>query len=268
MVCFTLSVEKVEGLMLLINLVVVFTMMFLLWLVSLVRRDVSIIDPVWGLGFIVVAWATCIQSWPVSSRMILVTVLVTIWGLRLSGYLFWRSIGEPEDARYAAMRKHHGDRFWWVSLITVFGLQAFLLWLIAFPIQFVGFNADGASLGWLDVVGVMLWLVGFFFESVGDWQLARFRGDPNNRGKVLDSGLWRYTRHPNYFGDFLIYVSFALSGAWIWGIFSPIANLGQYFGDALPKNEKKSAERYGTLWSNYVSTTPVFVPMPFGGKKK
>ena len=249
--------------MLLNNLMILLAMMFLLWLISQVRRDVSIIDPVWGVGFVVIAWATCIQNWPVSGRMLLVTSLVTIWGIRLWGYLFWRGIGEPEDSRYAAMRDKHDDRFWWVSLITVFGLQAFLLWLIAFPIQYTAASAEATSLGWLDAVGVLLWLVGFFFESVGDWQLARFRGNPDNRGKVLDSGLWRYTRHPNYFGDFCVWWGFYLlsigAGAG-WTIFSPLVMsilLMKISGVTLL--EKNISERRPE-YSSYKARTSSFFP--------
>jgi steroid 5-alpha reductase family enzyme len=211
--------------MLLINLAVVFAMMFLLWSASLIRRDASIIDPFWGLGFIVVAWVSCFLSWPVSTRAILITALVTLWGLRLSGYLFWRNHGKPEDARYAAMREKHGSRFWWVSLLTVFWLQALLLWFIAFPIQFAASGSGEIPFGWLDYVGVLLWLTGLFFETVGDWQLARFRADPTNKGKVLDSGLWRYTRHPNYYGDFCVWWGIyllSIGAGGVWTFLSPL----------------------------------------------
>jgi steroid 5-alpha reductase family enzyme len=211
--------------MLLTNLTVVLAMMLLLWAVSIAQRDASIIDPFWGLGFIVVAWVSCYLCWPVSPRAMLIAGLVTVWGLRLSSHLFWRNHRKPEDARYTAMREKHGDRFWWVSLFTVFWLQAILLWFIAFPIQFVASDLGETPLGWLDAVGFLLWLSGFFFESVGDWQLARFRADPANKGKVLDSGLWRYTRHPNYFGDFCVWWGIyvlSIGGGGAWTFLSPL----------------------------------------------
>ena len=159
----TLLAEKVKSIMLLTNLFIILAMMFLLWTASLIRRDASIIDPVWGLGFIVVAWASCFQNWPVSTRMLIITLLVTIWGMRLSGYLFWRNHGEPEDSRYTAMREKHGDRSWWVSLLTVFWLQAFLLWFISFPIQFAAFDLGETPIGWIEVIGILVWGVGFVF---------------------------------------------------------------------------------------------------------
>ena len=187
------------------NAVLISVVMLAVWLTSLVLRDASIIDPVWGLGFVFVAWNT----WRVSGDFnysAVVPLLTTVWGLRLSGYLAWRGFGEGEDFRYQAMREKHGINFWWVSLITVFVLQGFLMWLVALPIQLISGPPGNMP---LFVLGVAVWMIGFLFESVGDWQLARFQAHPENRGKVLSSGLWKYTRHPNYFGDFCVW----------WGLF-------------------------------------------------
>ena len=210
---------------LLLSLVVVAIATVALWLVSLQLRDASIADPFWGTGFIFVSWTAVMYNGVTNWRAVLLAVLITIWGLRLSLFLLWRSRGHGEDSRYVAMRTHHGQRFWWVSLFTVFLLQGVLLWFVAMPIQVVAAGESGATVGMLDALGVLVWLVGLIFESVGDWQLARFKSDPGNAGKVLDSGLWRYTRHPNYFGDFCVWWGIfliAASGGYWWTIASPL----------------------------------------------
>lgn len=180
------------------------------WGVSLIRKDASIVDAFWGPGFVLVAAVAYFTTDGFEPRRLLVLGLTSLWGLRLGVYLLWRNLDSgQEDSRYRAMRDRHGDAFPWVSLFTVFGLQAVLLWFISWPIQAAMAAARPADLTWLDGLGVAMFGVGFFFETVGDWQLARFKADPANEGKVLDRGLWRYTRHPNYFGDFLIW----------WGLF-------------------------------------------------
>jgi len=206
-------------------LIVVLAAMFGLWVVSLARRDASIVDPFWGTGFAVVA---AVASWgppPAVPRVALLVALTTVWGLRLTWFLLWRNWGHGEDRRYAAMRARHGRRFWWVSLLTVFLLQGVILWFVSLPIQVAAVLGRTSELGWLDLLGIALWVLGLFFEAVGDWQLARFRREPANRGRVLDRGLWRYTRHPNYFGDFCVwwglYLVAAAGGAG-WTIASPL----------------------------------------------
>ena len=135
---------------------------------------------------------------------------MTLWGLRLSLYLSWRNWGKGEDPRYGGWRQKSGDRFWLVSLFKVFILQALFLWVISLVIQIGQMAATPAALTRLDILGIVVWVAGFMFESVADWQLAQFKSDPANKGRVMDRGLWAYTRHPNYFGEFLIW----------WGIYS------------------------------------------------
>jgi steroid 5-alpha reductase family enzyme len=211
---------------LLIDLAVILTAMFVLWIVGTALRDVSIVDPFWGAGFVVVAWLGLLVNAAAGyPRTNLLVGLTTVWGLRLSLFLLWRNWGKGEDRRYTAMREQHGARFWWVSLLTVFLLQGLILWFVALPIQIATARALPHPLGWLDGLGVALWGLGFLFESVGDWQLARFKADPRNAGRVMDRGLWRFTRHPNYFGDFCvwwgIYLIAVAGGAW-WTIASPL----------------------------------------------
>jgi steroid 5-alpha reductase family enzyme len=188
------------SLTLLSTAVVVTLALVALWLLSLVLRDASIVDPFWGLGFVGVAWLSLALN-GATPRVALLVALTTLWGLRLSLYLLWRNWGTGEDRRYAAMRAKIGPRFWWLSLFIVFLLQAAILWFVSLPVQIASVQRTAASLGWLDLLGLLLWCCGFFFESVGDWQLARFKRNPANAGQVMDQGLWRYTRHPNYFGD-------------------------------------------------------------------
>jgi steroid 5-alpha reductase family enzyme len=201
-------------------------LMTLVWLLSLALRNAGIIDGFWGLGFVGLVWLYHLGSEGAAGRRLLVAVLVSIWGLRLSAHLFWRMRGQGEDYRYADMRAGWGARFWWVSLFTVFWLQAILLWTIAMPLLQVQRGGQPAAFTLLDGVGVSVFLLGLLFEAVGDWQLSRFRADATNRGKVMDRGLWRYTRHPNYFGDAMVWwglflVALSAEGSW-WTIYSPI----------------------------------------------
>lgn len=200
-------------------------LMALVWLLSVARSDASIVDPFWGLGFVIVSLAAYLLNCPATMRTMLLVALTTIWGMRLSAYLLWRNSGHGEDRRYQAMRATHGTRFWWISLFTVFLLQAVILWFVSWPIQVACIAGEAVPLGWLDLVGASVWLVGFLFEAIGDWQLARFKSAPANAGRVMDRGLWRFTRHPNYFGDCCVwwglYLIAAAGGAW-WTMFSPL----------------------------------------------
>lgn len=187
-----------------------FVAMTLVWVASVVRRDASVADVWWGPGFILIATVAYFFG-PHGARASLVLMLVGLWGGRLAGHLLWRSRGADEDRRYQAMRRAWGARFWWVSYGTVFLLQGALMWIVSLPVQSV--MAAAAPLGIPDVLGVTVWAAGFTFEAVGDAQLARFKADPASAGRVMDRGLWRYTRHPNYFGDFLVWWGFWLFAA-------------------------------------------------------
>jgi len=191
--------------MFLTNLAVITALMVLLWLVSLAITNASIVDIFWGLGFVIVAWLSLWLAHGHGTRAVLLVALTSVWGARLSGYLAWRNLGHGEDPRYRAMRERNGARFWLISLGTVFGLQALLIALISLPLQ-AGLRAPALThVTILQGVGVLFWLVGILFEAVGDLQLARFKADPANANAVMDRGLWRYTRHPNYFGDFAVW---------------------------------------------------------------
>ena len=195
------------------NLILIAVLMLALWLISLVRRDASIVDPFWGLGFAIVAWFTYWQAPCRGERGYLLLGLVTLWGLRLSGHLLRRNWGHGEDRRYRALREKYGSWFPLISLGLVFLLQAFLLWVVSWPVQSAILRDAPVPWNWQDALGIGLWSVGMFFEVVGDWQLARFLADPQNAGQVLQTGLWRYTRHPNYFGECCLWWGHALIAA-------------------------------------------------------
>ena len=188
-------------------------LMLVTWGISVAIRNASIVDIVWGLGFVLVAWSVRLTvDDGLDARQWLLVAMTTVWGLRLGGYLAWRNLGHGEDYRYRAMRKHHGPKFPLISLYTVFGLQGVLMWVVSLPVQ-LGQTDDTPDIGVIAIVGVVLYVVGLFFEVVGDAQLARFKADPASAGKVMDRGLWRYTRHPNYFGDACVWWGIGLVAA-------------------------------------------------------
>jgi steroid 5-alpha reductase family enzyme len=186
--------------------------MLVLWAVSLRLRDVSIVDVYWGPAFAVVAWTAVAVAGP-SPRGVLLAALATAWGLRLGVHLGLRRRGHGEDRRYAAMRSAHGGRFALVSLFTVFLLQAALVVLVSLPLQAGAALGAAAPLGLLDAAGVAVFAAGLAFEAVADRQLARFLARPESAGTVMQEGLWRWSRHPNYFGDFLVWWGLGLCGA-------------------------------------------------------
>lgn len=205
---------------------VIFVFMSLLWLWSLSIKNSSIVDIFWGIGFILIAWlAFALTPQGYLPRKQLVAVLVTIWGLRLSLQIGIRNRGKPEDFRYAKWREDHGPRWWWVSFFKVFLLQGFLMWIISTPIVAAMTSGFPVILTPLDMVGVLFWTFGLLFETIGDLQLMRFKADKSKRGKILKTGLWRYTRHPNYFGEAVLwwgYYIIGLAAGHGWTIFSPI----------------------------------------------
>lgn len=238
--------------------------MGLLWLLSLLAADASIVDVFWGLGFILVAVAAARPEAP-GARQALAGGLATVWGLRLATHIFLRNRGKGEDPRYGAMRRRWGKAFGVISLATVFALQGVLMWIVSLPVQ-AAMRADApADLGPLDYAGAGVWLIGFAFEATGDFQLTRFASKDDNAGKVMDLGLWRYTRHPNYFGDSLAWWGFGLiglaTGAW-WSLVGPLVMtvlLLRVSGvSLLERHMAKTRPDYDA----YKERTSAFVPMP------
>jgi len=231
------------------------------WAVSIAKRDVSIVDSAWG--FLVLAPALVIVAMLPHSgpRASVVLTLAVVWALRLSLHIAWRHRGQPEDRRYQAIRTRNEPHFAWKSLYLVFGLQALLAWIVAAPLM-----ATVASLApWnaLDALGLALAVFGLLFETVADAQLSRFRADARNRGQVMDRGLWRFSRHPNYFGEFCVWWGLWLvavaAGAW-WTVLSPLLMsvlLIKVSGVPLLEEDLR---RHRPGYAIYVRRTSAFVP--------
>lgn len=206
---------------------VILVLVTLLWIWSIAITNVSIVDLFWGIGFVVVNAFYAFTSGELNSRKILALVLVSIWGLRLAIYLAQRNIGKGEDFRYQEFRRTYGaKRYWWVSFFQTFLLQGVLIMIVSLPLLAIHSSADSGDLKWLDYLGIAVWIIGFAFEAGGDFQLSRFKKDKANKGKVLDTGFWKYTRHPNYFGDSTVWWAFAIfsiAAGGYWQIIGSIA---------------------------------------------
>lgn len=178
---------------------ILFVYMNIWFVVSIFKKRNDVADIAWGLGFVVVAWSAFIMVGIFSWVAVMVNTLVTIWGVRLAFHIYIRHRGKPEDYRYVEWKKQWGRLFFIRSYIQVFILQGVLLFLIAVPVVYINIYSGTFSI--ISSVGFIIWAVGFFFEAVGDYQLSVFIKNPNNKGNIMQSGLWRYTRHPNYFGE-------------------------------------------------------------------
>jgi len=205
---------------------IILVCMIILWSISVIIKNVSIVDVFWGLGFVIVNGIYFYLSENFQLRSIIVLLLVSIWGLRLSIYLGLRNIGKSEDFRYQEFRRKYGaHRYWWFSFFQVFLLQGALIMIISLPLLGIHYFSENKDLSILDYMGITLWLIGFIFESLGDYQLAKFKKDPRNNNKVLNTGLWKYTRHPNYFGDTVVwwaYAIFCISAGAYWPILGSV----------------------------------------------
>lgn len=243
---------------------VIFVLMLLLWLVSLLLKNSSIVDIFWGFGFVISAWVYYFLTPDgFMIRKLLVTGLATLWGLRLTIHVLTRNWGKPEDFRYQKWRKEHG-RVWWIrSLFQVFILQGFLMWIISTPLLAAQYSGVPSRLTLFDYAGVVLWIIGFFFETVGDLQLSNFRNNLANKGHILNTGVWRLTRHPNYFGDsaqWWGYFLFALAAGGWWSLFSPVIMtlfLIKVSGVALLEKTLKDTK---PGYREYMETTSAFIP--------
>jgi steroid 5-alpha reductase family enzyme len=193
------------------GLLIVISFFLIIWAVSLRLKNASIVDIFWGIGFVLLNAFYFVETGDFTTRKMIILVLVTLWGLRLSIHIFLRNRGKGEDFRYQNFRKHYGEkRYWWVSCFQVFLLQGVLVWLISVPLLAVHYYSAGNELEILDYLSIFIWLIGFTYEAGGDFQLAKFKSNPANKGKVLQTGFWKYTRHPNYFGDAAVWWSYGL----------------------------------------------------------
>ena len=233
-----------------------------LWLYSLQKADASIADLMWGLYFVILSALNYLGTLDADialTRSLLMFGLTAIWGVRLSVYLAIRNHNQPEDRRYRAMREHHGRHFWWRSWFTVFLLQMLIAWIVGMPQRVVANH----PLYLLDAVGCSLWIVGFFFETVGDWQLAQFLKN-SHQNQVLDTGLWRYSRHPNYFGDALLWwgfglIGFAGTGQWLLFLSPLLMTVLLLKISGVSLLEKDISDRR-PKYREYIQRTSAFIP--------
>jgi len=244
--------------------VLILILVTLLWIWSVFIKNVSIVDIFWGFGFVVVNTLYYFESSSMNTRKLILLVLVFLWGMRLTLYLAWRNIGKGEDFRYQEFRKTFGpNRYWWFSYFQTFLLQGGLILIISLPLLAVNTSSESSHLNLLDYLAIIIWGIGFVFEAGGDYQLARFKGNPNNKGKVLNTGFWKYTRHPNYFGDAAIWCSYALfciaSGSYwqIIGSILMIVLIIKVSGVALLEKTLKDTK---PQYKEYISNTNAFFP--------
>jgi len=248
---------------LLVGAILLFTYMTLWFVVARARKRLDTVDMAWGGGFIVVAWAVVVQH--ASLRSMIVAILVSLWGVRLFLHIFRRARKSGEDPRYAEMAKKWRGNVWLHAYFMIFLLQGLLIWIVSLPVAFAG----GESLngwGWLLGVGVAIWLFGFIFESIADSQLGKFISNPQNKGSVLQTGLWRYSRHPNYFGEVTQWWAIgviALSTTFGWlGLLGPLMlTFLIVFVSGIPpiENRKKSDPAY----REYMRHTSPLIPWRF-----
>ena len=233
----------------------------LAWVVSVLIHDVSFVDSLWSLFFLLAAVMFAFDAGDLTPRAQIVLACVVLWSLRLSLHITIRNWGEAEDYRYQKIRENNEPGFVVKSLYIVFGLQGLLAWIIAIPL--LPAIASDAPLNPIDIMALLLFAFGFFFEAVGDWQLSRFKASERSEGQVLDTGLWRYTRHPNYFGEFCIWWAFwlfaASAGAW-WTIYAPaLVSFLLLRVSGVAMLEKDIGERR-PAYADYIRNTNAFFP--------
>lgn len=191
--------------------ILIVVLMTLLWIYSVIIKNASIVDIFWGLGFVVIVSYLFFSVETLSLRQIILFSLVSIWGIRLTIHLFIRNVGKAEDFRYQKFRKDYGEhRYWWISFFQVFLLQGVLMLMIASPLVGVFISKENIPLNIFDFMAIALWLIGISFEAGGDYQLSRFKNKRKSKDEVLSTGFWKYTRHPNYFGDAAVWWSYAI----------------------------------------------------------
>ncbi|MHA0856571.1 DUF1295 domain-containing protein [Paenibacillus sp. CMAA1364] len=248
------------------TILVLFIFFVVIFLIAQWRKNNGLVDIAWGLGFVIVAGYSYMTSEVKTDRSLLITLLVILWGVRLAYYLFRRNWSKSEDYRYVNMRKRWGTNNWKYlkMFVNVYVLQLVLLYIISQPILTVN-TSTNAGLGWLDYIGLTIWVVGYLFEVIGDYQLKTFVSNPNNKGRLMKYGLWKYTRHPNYFGEATMWwgifiISLSVPKGWT-GIYSPIIiTLLLLFVSGVPLLEKKFKKH--AEWPLYEKQTSKFIPMP------
>jgi steroid 5-alpha reductase family enzyme len=249
----------------LVGLAAILGLFTILWIVSVLVKNASIVDMWWGPGILLIGLTYFLTTNGAQSRGRMVIALLALWAIRLAWHIGARNIGHGEDFRYAKWRRERGASWWWVSYLRVFVLQAVVAWIISMPLYFAIAPVTPERLSAFDVAGAILFAIGFFFEAIGDEQLRRFKADPASRERVLDTGLWRYTRHPNYFGEALLWWGFGLFAVSTGGYLSLIGPAIMTFflirvsGVALLEQTLKATK---PGYAEYIRRTSSFVPMP------
>jgi steroid 5-alpha reductase family enzyme len=235
----------------------------ILWfIISIIKKRNDVADIAWGLGFVLMAWLSFILT-DFSFRALLVNSLVTVWGLRLSMHIYNRNKNKTEDRRYLEWRKTWKN-FYLRSYLQVFLLQGALLFLISLPVIFINHSVV-KGFGTLEIIGLLIWSVGFYFESVGDNQLKEFISNPSNKGMLMDRGLWKYSRHPNYFGEVvqwwgIFVIAISIPGS-LYTIIGPLTiTILILFVSGIPLLERKYAGRPD--FEEYKKKTSIFIPLP------
>jgi steroid 5-alpha reductase family enzyme len=243
---------------------IILALVTVLWIWSVFIKNVSIVDIFWGVGFVFVNAFYVFMSGDLNARKILILILVSIWGFRLAIYLAYRNIGNGEDFRYQEFRKNYGPkRYWWFSFFQTFLLQGALIMIVSLPLLGINSSASKGTLNVLDYIGIIVWLIGFTFEAVGDFQLSRFKNNYKNKEKVLNTGLWKYTRHPNYFGDSAVwwaYAIFSIAAGSYWQIIGSIVMtllIIKISGVSLLEKTLKDTK---PQYRNYIEKTNSFLP--------
>lgn len=247
----------------LIELAVIISYMTLWYLVARALSRFDVADIAWGLGFIISALTAAVAHENLEPRAYLVVILVIIWGARLSLHVYLRNRNKPEDARYRAWRQEWGMNANFRAFFQVFLLQGVLLLVIAIPVTAI-IISGGKPFTILDVAGVLIWIIGFLFEAAGDWQLLHFKKDPAHKGRIIMTGLWRYSRHPNYFGEVTLWWGIyliALSAGAGWTIIGPLTISFLILRvSGIPMLEKKYEGN--TEFEEYRQRTSAFFPLP------
>lgn len=250
------------------GLLPVLALMILLWLISIKLKNVGIVDIFWGIGFIILAIFYRLNTQGSPSRKNLLLILVCLWALRLAIHITSRNWGKGEDFRYRQFRQKYGPhRYWWISFFQVFLVQGLLMWLISAPLLGAQFYSSRPGLDIIDILGLLLWLTGFIFEAGGDLQLTRFKKDPQNRGKIMDRGLWKYTRHPNYFGDSCIWWAFGLlsaAGGSLMPMYGPLLMTLLLLKVSGVTLLEKTLRETKPQYRDYIAKTSAFFPLPPG----
>jgi steroid 5-alpha reductase family enzyme len=242
----------------------IWVLVTLLWLWSVLIKNASIVDIFWGFGFVVVNAFYVFNLETINPRNFLLLLLVSIWGLRLTIYLAIRNIGKGEDFRYQQFRKDYGEkRYWWFSYFQVFLLQGVLILIVSLPLIGIHSNEISSDLIWLDYIAFLVWIIGFSFEVGGDYQLYQFKKNNKSKGKILTTGFWKYTRHPNYFGDSAVWWSYALfsiaAGSY-WEIIGAVIMtllIIKVSGVALLEKTLNNSKK---MYKDYIKNTNAFFP--------